>query len=176
MEVIKLVTGLLDENCYILKENDHCLVVDPGDDYQDIKEKIGDSKVLGILITHSHFDHIGALRNFLTKKGIKIFKKSNLEDDKVYEVGEFKFKCYYTPGHSADSVSFYFEKDKALFVGDFIFQGSIGRCDLPTGSSEQMAKSIKKLKETFDEDVTLYTGHYEITTLKDEIKTNPYLK
>ncbi len=176
MEIIQLVTGFLDENCYILKENDSCLIIDPGDDYQDIKDKIGDSKLLGILITHSHFDHIGALRNFLTKKSIKIFKKSNLEDGKEYEIGEFKFKCYYTPGHSSDSVSFYFEKDKALFVGDFVFKGSIGRCDLPTGSSEVMAKSLKRLKETFDKDTILYTGHYDVTTLGEEIKTNPYLK
>ncbi len=177
MEVIRLVTGLLDENCYILKDdNNTCLLVDPGDDYHDIKDKIGDSKLLGILITHSHFDHIGALRNFLNKKSIKIYKKSNLVDGKEYEIGDFKFKAYYTPGHSADCVSFYFEEDKALFVGDFVFKGSIGRCDLPTGSSEEMAKSIKFLKETFDKDTTLYTGHYEITTLDDEIKTNPYLK
>ena len=176
MEIIKIVTGLLDENCYVLKEANNCLVVDPGDDYQVIKEKIGDSKLLGILITHSHFDHIGALRNFLTKKSVKIFKKSNLEDGKEYEIGDFKFVSYYTPGHSSDSVSFYFEKDKALFVGDFIFKGSIGRCDLPTGSSEEMIKSLKKIKETIDKETTLYTGHYDITTLKDEISKNPYLK
>lgn len=175
MEIIQLVTGFLDENCYVLKEKDTCLIVDPGDDYPDIKEKIGDSKVLGILITHSHFDHIGALRNFLTKKNIKIFKKSNLEDGKEYEIGGFKFKSYFTPGHSNDSVSFYFEEDNALFVGDFVFKGSIGRCDLPGSSSEDMAKSIKKLKSTFPKETKLYTGHYDSTTLEDEIKNNPYL-
>ena len=176
MEIIKLVTGLLDENCYILKDNGNCLIVDPGDDYQDIKDKVGDDKLLGILITHSHFDHIGALRNFLSKKNIKIFKKSNIEDGKEYEIGNFKFKAFNTPGHSSDSVSFYFDSDKALFVGDFVFKNSIGRCDLPTGSSEEMAASIKKLKKLFDEDVTLYTGHFDITTLKEEINNNPYLK
>ena len=93
MKIEKVVTGPLEENCYILSNNNTCLVVDPGDDYQKIKEKIGDNKVLGVLITHSHFDHIGALRNFLTKRGVKIFKKSNtLEQD--YQVGDFKFKCF----------------------------------------------------------------------------------
>ena len=176
MEVKRVVTGYLDENCYVLIENGTCLVVDPGDNYNKIKDEIGDNKVLGVLITHSHFDHIGALRKFLTKKSIKIFKKSNIEDGKEYEIGEFKFKAYNTPGHSADSVSFYFEEDKALFIGDFVFKGSIGRCDLPSGSSEKMAQSIKKLKSTFPEDTVLYPGHYDTTTLKEEIKTNPYLK
>ncbi len=68
MEIETVVTGALDENCYILKKNNTCLVIDPGSDYPEIKEKIGDNKILGVLITHAHFDHVGALRNFLTKK------------------------------------------------------------------------------------------------------------
>ena len=175
MNVSKVVTGLLDENCYILKKEDTCLIVDPGDDYNNIKKEIGECKVLGILITHSHFDHIGALRNFLSKKSIKIFKKSNLIENKEYSIGNFVFKPILTPGHSSDSVSFYFEKEKALFVGDFIFKGSIGRCDLPTGSDSDMLKSIEKLKKLHT-DITVYPGHYDITNLADELKNNPYLK
>ena len=175
MEVIKVVTSLLDENCYVIKKDGKALVVDPGDDYNKINDAIGSDKVLGVLITHSHFDHIGALRNFLVKKGIKIFKKSNLEDNKSYEVGDFKFKCLFTPGHSSDSVSFYFKEDKVMFVGDFIFKGSIGRCDLPTGSITDMNNSIARLS-VYDDDITLYTGHYDITTIGEEKKKNPYLK
>ena len=66
MEIKKIVTGVLDENCYVLIKNNTCLIVDPGDDYAKIKAEIKDSKVLGVLITHSHFDHIGALANLLT--------------------------------------------------------------------------------------------------------------
>ena len=77
MEIKSVVTGYLDENCYILIKNGTCLIVDPGDDFPKIKAEVGDNKVLGVLITHSHFDHIGALRNFLTKKSIKIFRRSN---------------------------------------------------------------------------------------------------
>ena len=77
MEIETVVTGALDENCYILKKNNTCLVIDPGSDYLKIKERIGNNKILGVLITHAHFDHVGALRNFLTKRSIKIFKKSN---------------------------------------------------------------------------------------------------
>ena len=75
MKVETVVVGSLDENCYVLKLNDTCLVVDPGDDYQKIKEVIDGCKVLAVLITHSHFDHVGALREFLKKRSIKIFKK-----------------------------------------------------------------------------------------------------
>ena len=113
MNIKCVVTGYLDENCYILSKNDTCLIVDPGDDFLKIKEAIGTDKVLGVLITHSHVDHIGALRNFLTKRSIKIFKRSNLEE-KEYEIGDFKFKCFHTPGHSKDSVSFYFEENNAM--------------------------------------------------------------
>ena len=157
MEIKCVVTGFLDENCYLLIKDGKCLVVDPGDDFHKIKDEIGDNKVLGVLITHSHADHIGALRNFLTKRSIKIFKKSNLEE-KEYSIGDFKFKCIYTPGHSKDSVTFYFEEEKIMFIGDFIFKESIGRCDLPGGSEAEMKQSIKKILE-YPDDIRLYPGH-----------------
>ena len=175
MEVDLVVTGVLDENCYIIKKNNTCLVVDPGSDYPKIKEKIGDLKVLGILITHSHFDHVGALRNFLTKRSIKIFKKSNVQDCEEYTIGDFKFKTIYTPGHANDEVTFYFEEESKMFIGDFIFKESIGRCDLPGGSEQEMEKSIEKIKK-YHEETILYPGHGEETTLGYELKNNPYLK
>lgn len=174
MEIKKIVTGTLDENCYVLIKNGTCLVIDPGADYNNIKEQVGDNKVLGVLITHSHFDHIGALRNFLTKRSIKIFKKSNLEE-KEYQLGDFKFECIYTPGHSKDSVTFYFKEDNAMFVGDFVFKDSIGRCDLPGGSINEMEASIKKLLE-YTDNINLYSGHGDDTTLDIEKKHNPYLQ
>ena len=175
MEIKTVVTGYLDENCYLLIKNGTCLVVDPGDEYNKIKDEIGDNKVLGVLITHSHFDHIGALRNFLTKRSIKIFKRSNLEENKDYKIGDFTFKCIYTPGHSKDSVTFYFEEDKKMFIGDFIFKESIGRTDFPGGSDIEMQQSIEKIKE-YDNDIDLFPGHNETTTLGYEKENNPYLK
>lgn len=172
MEIKQVVTGTLDENCYVLVKNGNCLVVDPGADYQKIKEAVGDAKVLGVLITHSHFDHIGALRNFLTKRSIKIFKRSNLIE-KEYEVGDFKFECIYTPGHSKDSVTFYFKENNAMFVGDFVFKESIGRCDLPGGSESEMKDSLNKLLK-YSDNIYLYPGHGEITTLDSEKENNPY--
>lgn len=174
MEIKKVITGVLDENCYVLIKNNTAIIIDPGDDYLDIKEAIGENKVLAVLITHSHFDHIGALRNFLTKRSIKIFKKSSLEE-KEYTIGDFKFKCIYTPGHSKDSVSFFFEENNCMFVGDFIFKESIGRTDLPGGDNNDMKESLNKLL-TFDESITLYPGHDDETTLKYEKEHSPYLK
>lgn len=174
MEIKRIITGALDENCYVLIKNKTALIIDPGDDYQNIKEAIGDNKVLAVLITHSHFDHIGALRNFLTKRSIKIFKKSNLEE-KEYTIGDFSFYCIYTPGHSKDSVTFYFKEDNVMFVGDFIFKESIGRTDLPGGDTLEMENSIKKIL-TYDENIKLYPGHDDETTLKYEKEHNPYLK
>ena len=174
MEIKKVITGVLDENCYVLIKNNTAIIIDPGDDYLDIKEAIGENKVLAVLITHSHFDHIGALRNFLTKRSIKIFKKSSLEE-KEYTIGDFKFKCIYTPGHSKDSVSFFFEENNCMFVGDFIFKESIGRTDLPGGDNNDMKESLNKLL-TFNESITLYPGHDDETTLKYEKEHNSYLK
>ena len=174
MNIKCVVTGYLDENCYILSKNGTALIVDPGDDFLKIKEAIGDDKVLGVLITHSHVDHIGALRNFLTKRSIKIFKRSNLEE-KEYTVGDFKFKCIHTPGHSKDSVTFFFEEDNLMFIGDFIFKESIGRTDLPGGNDSEMKDSIKKILQ-YENSIKLYPGHNEDTTLGYEKENNPYLK
>ena len=174
MEIKSVITGYLDENCYILIKNNKCLVVDPGDDFLKIKEAIGDNKVLGVLITHSHADHIAALRNFLTKRSIKIFKRSNLQEQE-YNIGDFNFEAIYTPGHSKDSVTFYFKDDNAMFVGDFIFKDSIGRTDLPGGNMMEMKDSIEKIKK-YDKSIKLYPGHNETTTLEEELKNNPFLK
>ena len=79
----------------------------------------------------------------------------------------------YNPGHSKDSISFFFEKEKVMFVGDFIFLESIGRCDLEGGSFIEMQKSIEKLKR-YSIDITLYPGHGEKTTLEHEKRNNSF--
>ena len=174
MEIKSVVTGFLDENCYVLINNGKCLIIDPGDEYHKIKNLVGDNKVLGVLITHSHADHIGALRNFLTKRSIKIFKRSNLEE-KEYEIGDFKFQCIYTPGHSKDSVTFYFPDSNVMFDGDFIFKESIGRCDLPGGNEKEMKDSLRKILN-YQNDIKLYPGHYQETTLGYEKENNAFIK
>lgn len=174
MEVRKIVTGPLEENCYVLKANHTCLVIDPGDDANLIKEQIEGDKVLAVLLTHSHFDHIGALRDIIGKKNIPILKGRILEE-KEYNYGDFCFQVIKTPGHSNDSVTFYFKDDNIMFTGDFLFKESIGRCDLPTGSLNEMKESLEKIKNYSDE-ISLYPGHGENSNLGYEKETNPYLK
>ena len=172
MQIIKVVTGLLDENCYVLKKDNKVLVVDPGDDYPLIKEAIGGDKVVGILITHGHGDHVGALRNFLTNKKMKIFKHSSTEE-KEYDVDGFKFEVIKTPGHSKDSICFYFKDSSSMFVGDFIFKDSIGRWDLPGGDKNEMYESIERMK-SYPDDIILYIGHGEDSRLGYEKENNKY--
>ena len=174
MEIKKIVTGALEENCYVLSSNNTCLIVDPGSDSKKIKEVVGSDKIIGILVTHAHFDHIGALRDFLAlNRRLKIFKKSNLTDMKEVEIGDFSFIPIFTPGHSSDSVTFYFAKEKLMFVGDFVFKDTVGRCDLPTGDSNEMDLSIAKIKK-YDDDIMLYSGHGLDTTLGREKEYNLY--
>lgn len=169
MNITRLVVGPLEENTYILEIDNELLIVDPGSEYDKISKVVNNRKVLGILITHSHFDHIGALDSF---KDIDIYKYDVLEE-KEYNIGKFSFEVIFNPGHSKDSVSYYFKKYNTLFSGDFIFYESIGRCDLPTGSISDMEKSIDKIKK-YDKDMIIYPGHGEDTTLSHEIEYNPY--
>ena len=161
MKIGRVVTGPLEENCYILIKDNECLVIDPGDNYNLIKEKIGENKVIGILLTHNHFDHVGVLDNIKDDYDCEVYSFDNLkEEDK--EIHKFKFKVIYTPGHTKDSVSFYFKE-------------SIGRCDLPTGDICEMKKSINKIKK-YDDDIVIYPGHGESSTVKYEKDNNIYLR
>lgn len=171
MKVETVVTGLLEENCYILGINSDVLVIDPGDDYDKINKVINNRNVLGVLITHKHFDHVGAL-SFFDKN--LIYSDDNLEE-KEYHLGKFKFSVIFTKGHSKDSVSYYFSKENKLFCGDFIFYESIGRCDLPGGNYNEMLKSIAKIKK-YPLDMIIYPGHGITTTLSHEIENNIYFK
>lgn len=169
MKIKRLITGNLEENCYILIKENNCLVVDPGDDFYKIKDEIKDLNTLAILITHHHFDHVGALEEILEYKNVKIYDY-NLEE-KEYIINNFKFEIIKTPGHTSDSVTFYFKEENVMFTGDFIFKGTIGRTDLPTGNMKVMESSIEKIKK-YDKNITFYPGHGENTTLEDEINNN----
>lgn len=171
MIVEKIVVSQLEENCYVLKKENKVLVIDPGDEIDKITNVIGDSKVVGVLVTHNHFDHVGALEYF--DKNI-IYSFSNLEE-KEYNMDNFVFNVIYTPGHSSDSVSYYFKDLNSIFSGDFIFYENIGRCDLPTGNYNIMKESINKIKK-YNDNIIIYPGHGEDTTIKHEIENNMYFK
>ena len=160
MEINRVVVGPLETNCYILKKDNKCLVIDPGDEYDKIEKNIGQNEVVGVIITHYHFDHIGALKYF--DKSL-VYDINNLEE-KENIIDEFKFDVIYTPGHKEDCITIYFKEDKIMFTGDFIFKGAIGRTDLEGGNYLDMLNSLNKI-DKYDKDIIIYPGHGDKTTL-----------
>lgn len=96
-------------------------------------------------------------------------------DGEPYDVGDLKLEVRHCPGHTPGHVVFYVPKERKVFVGDVLFAGSIGRTDLPGGSTEQLLDSIKNKLLTLDDDVTVYSGHGPLTTIGEERLTNPFL-
>lgn len=162
MNIKKLEVGVLKTNCYILENNEETLIIDPGDDFYKIKENIN-KKVVGVLITHNHFDHVGALKEILNYYNIQVFDKDNLSKG-LNNIGLFNFEVTYNPGHTKDSISFIF--DNIMFSGDFIFEGTIGRCDLG-GDFNIMKDSIQRLLKS-NKNYIIYPGHGNSTSLDKE--------
>ena len=171
MKIDCVRVGSLEENCYIISKDGKCLVVDPGDEFDKIVNLIGNLDVLAILITHYHFDHVGALEKMISKYNAIVYDFNNTEEKK-YSVGPFEFEVIRNPGHTNDSISFYFKENNFMMVGDFVFKESIGRCDLG-GNEKDMKESISKLKE-FVKKIDLYPGHGNPTNLEYEKMYNPF--
>lgn len=165
--------GALRQNCYVLVQDGCSLVVDPGSDFETIVKEVGNTSLIGILITHHHLDHIGALLPLQEKFSVSVYDFASCCDLEMITVGPFSFQVIATPGHTADSITFYFAKEQIMFTGDFLFHHEIGRCDLPTGDFRVMQKSIQKIK-TYPGDIIVYPGHEEGTTLQEEKDNNPY--
>lgn len=174
MKIETIVVGALEENCYILSKEGEALIVDPGAEAEKIIKKVGNKNVLGILITHRHFDHIGALKQLKEHYQVEVYEKNVLEEGH-YKIGPFSFDLIFTPGHSEDSVTFYFKEEHCMLIGDFIFYRSIGRTDLETGNMGQMQKSIVMLKSYPDETI-LYPGHGLKTTIQEEKQYNLFFQ
>lgn len=158
MKINRLVVGNYLTNCYILSIDNKCLIIDPGDDYQDIINHVGNKTILGILITHSHFDHIGAVKYFNNE----VYSYNNLKE-KEYKIGDFIFDVIYTPGHTNDSICFYFKNEGIMFTGDFLFKDGIGRTDLG-GNDIDMKNSLIKIKK-YPINIKIYPGHGEYSFL-----------
>ena len=154
MDIKVIQVGDLETNCYILSINNESIIIDPGDDFNKIKEAVGDNKVIGCLVTHFHQDHIGALEEVVSYYDIEINKP---------EYGNFKYKIIETPGHTFDSKTFYFKEINTMFTGDFIFKSSIGRTDLG-GNDKDMINSLEKFK-SYDDSIIIYPGHGPSTIL-----------
>lgn len=202
MEVICKPVGMNQANCYIVMDQEKALVIDPGDE-ADLLDALIQSlgvQVQGILLTHAHFDHIGAVDALIKKFGVNVYVNAaefeflansmkngsssfglpavtmkaqpvELKEGKQ-EIGSFTVTAYYAPGHSAGSTIL--EIGDNLFTGDVLFQNSIGRTDLPTGSVQDMKDSLNFLK-SLTKDYIVYPGHGPSTTLNYEKTHNPYL-
>lgn len=200
MEIKTIPVGAFRANCYLLIDNGNILVIDPGAGFKKINEKIleiPNHNVVGILLTHGHFDHIGAVDSLYKTYKCPVFASE--DDEKMirneqynnlgeytatakcpinwltadnFSVGGFDIKVLYTPGHSNGSVMFII--DNNLFSGDTIFKLSVGRTDLYGGSDIKLYNSLQQLKY-LDKDMIIYPGHDEITTVGFELANNPFL-
>ena len=174
MKIENIKVGDLETNCYILEKNNNVLLIDPGDESNKIIDKIGDRKLIGILITHNHFDHIGCVSDIVNDYKIDVYDNSNL-DEGENNISIFKFKVIKTYGHTMDSISFYFDKDKVMFTGDFLFYNTIGRCDLNESREYEMKKSLEKIK-LYEDEIAVYPGHGRDTTLGREKMYNVFFR
>lgn len=157
MDIKVIKVGPLETNCYILTIENESIIIDPGDDFNKIKEAIGTNKVIGCLVTHFHQDHIEALEEVVSHYDVEINKP---------KYGKFNYETIETPGHTFDSKTFYFKNINTMFTGDFIFKSSIGRTDLG-GNDKDMIDSLEKFKQ-YDDDIIIYPGHGPKTTLGQE--------
>ena len=174
MNVKRVVNGFLEENCYIVtNDKDECLVIDPGSEGERIIDfiKMSGSKVLGILVTHYHFDHIGALEQLMS--AFEIDKVIDYKSEGKCALGDFEFEVILNFGHTLDSASFYFEKEKVIFTGDFIFKDTIGNYNKE--DEEEMIRSLKAFVN-MPGDIIIYPGHGKSTSTTYEVNNNPYLR
>ena len=159
MKVEILVLGPLDTNTYILSKDGKCIIIDPADDAEKIVSFCSKYEVEEIIVTHHHFDHVGAL------DGLKKYYK--LEEN--VKSGMFDYEVIETPGHTDDSISIFFGGQNLLFSGDLIFYHSIGRYDFPNSNYNDLIKSLEKISK-LSLDTTIFPGHGEKTSLNEEIK------
>lgn len=157
MDIKVLVVGTLQENCYVCSIGNNAFIVDPGDEADRIIDACKDKNVVEIIVTHHHFDHIGALD--------EIKKYFKLEEN--VKSGIFDYEIIETAGHTSDSRTIYFKNEKVMFTGDFLFYRSIGRTDLDTGSDIDMIKSLEKISK-YPDDIVIYPGHGPKSTLGRE--------
>jgi len=205
MIVKTLPVGMTQANCYIVgcEETKLGAIIDPGDEGKRILEAVDDSglKITHVLLTHAHFDHIGAADEVVKATGAPLAlhpedlpllnagggatffglpspaipdASLRLEADQEINVGELTLGVLHTPGHSPGHVTFYEPKQGVIFDGDVLFAQGIGRADLPGGSYETLMDSIQGLLTLPDETV-VYSGHGPPTTIGRERVMNPWL-
>ncbi len=169
-------------NSFILTEGDDIIVIDPAAQLECYSGY--NAKDMTLLLTHGHFDHVGAVEA-LRAAGARLCMSAEdaahfnmtpdsfLKDGETVKVGNTNISVLATPGHTPGSVCFY--TDGHLFAGDTLFWHNCGRCDLPGGDYSVMLKSLKRLS-TLPPDTVVYPGHDQFSGIADELKHNPYMK
>jgi hydroxyacylglutathione hydrolase len=207
MDVRMFTVGPVAENSFLFRRDgsDSALIVDPGDEAPVLLgaiEELG-VKLEGILLTHTHFDHVGAvapvaratgadvwvpeiekgvladINSFVPWPGFGPFEdwdaEHTLSGGERLELAGFEIDVLFTPGHSPGHVTFSIPDEAAVFSGDVLFEGSVGRVDLPGGDWGTLLESLRTLVDTLPADTNVYPGHMGITTLGAERASNPFL-
>jgi hydroxyacylglutathione hydrolase len=196
--------GPFRTNCYVVRVDrsaPEAAVVDPGSDASALRLELARLKTscAAILVTHGHFDHLGAVADLAEGTGAPVYMPNGerdrlehytefapanvpgraytpdtlLEGGETIDVARISFDCVSIPGHSPAHVGFYTEGH--LFSGDLLFAGSVGRVDLPGGDWDTLLASVRMLADRFPPDTIVYPGHGETTTIGDELARNPFL-
>jgi hydroxyacylglutathione hydrolase len=204
MDARCLTVGPLQENCWVVRREDsgHALVIDPGEEADRLIKAVEGLTVEAILLTHTHFDHVGAVAALARHTGAPVYcpklEVPILQDINSYVFAGFgPFEPYdpeetveggerltlagldidviFTPGHSPGHVCYSIPDEQVLLDGDVIFRGSIGRFDLPGGNAQTLLDSIATLLNTLPDETQVLPGHMGATTLGHERATNPFL-
>jgi len=207
LDVQMLTVGAIAENCFLLRRegSDRMLVVDPGEEPERILAAVEDSgaEVEAILLTHCHFDHIGAVAPVAAATGAPVYcpklevplladimrfvpwegfgpyesydADETLSGGETLELAGLQLDVIFTPGHSPGHLTYDVRGEDALFSGDVLFQGSVGRVALPGGDWPTLLASIETLLEGRPDGTVVHPGHMGITTLGAERATNPFL-
>ncbi len=193
MEILVIPVGSYQTNCYIVWQGgrEDCVLIDPGDESKKILEAVEQQgkRIAAILLTHGHFDHVGAVRKIAKKAHCPVYlhraeKKlpffmtagplySTDGYGNALSVAGLDFQILHTPGHTPGSVCLICEN--VMFSGDTLFAGSCGRTDFPGSDPGEMVLSLQKLRE-LPGDYRVYPGHAEDTTLSYERENNPYMR
>ena len=207
MDVRMFTVGPVAENCFIFRRDgsDRALIVDPGEEAErilDAVETLGVT-VEAILVTHCHFDHVGAVAPIARETGTEVWvpeiekgvladimsyvpwpgfgpyeswdAEHTLEGGERLELAGFEIEVLFTPGHSPGHVTFSIPEEQVVLSGDVLFEGSVGRTDLPGGDWPTLLESIRSLVDSLPEETTVLPGHMGVTTLGAEKASNPFL-
>jgi glyoxylase-like metal-dependent hydrolase (beta-lactamase superfamily II) len=204
MNIKTMPLGPLGTNCYIVYDELNALIVDPGGEAEKVIQFLDGEKLTpaAILLTHAHFDHIGAVQNLRNHYAIDVYlheKESEWLTDASLngswrfkgqeiitkapehslkpgpiQIASFDFEAVHTPGHSPGSVSLIFKREQIVISGDVLFNQGIGRTDLPGGDMKLLESSIRNVLYTLDDSFAVYPGHGPETTIGREKSHNPF--